>query len=469
MWKALLLALAVSFSLAAAAQSAPSGEYLCTTDSVTTPSVAEGLAEGLHTVTLSWNASSSALWYRVYRGTVSGGPYTRIADCVAGTGYTDTVAASQTLYYVVTAVNGAAQADQESVDSSPGTALVPLFDTLGASKADAISVQIGENNSTSDALAPTSSQLAAPAETLSTSDALSTLHTHSAGLAETLATSDSLAIAAGFNAAMAENHSTSDSMSADFLATVSFGESLTTVDALSDSLTGGMGLAESLSTSDAISPTMATRDRSLAETLATSDTFSTAGSFTTALGENLSTLDSLTLTVTLPGTVPKGTAIYSFASYGIAPAGACAFSLQITGGGFSSASIVTWNGSVRPSTYVSPNVIEVALMNGDLSAAGSYPVIVWLGSYATTPKYFGVIPATPAIAAARLSGGALIVDGSNFVPPYGSWAGTTVFWNGQPLTTEWISYTRLEAQPPPANRAIGAAAITVADTGCFAN
>jgi hypothetical protein len=193
-----------------------------------------------------------------------------------------------------------------------------------------------------------------------------------------------------------------------------------------------------------------------AENLATSDAFADTGTFRYALGENLMTLDSLTLTVTQAGTISNGIEIYSLASYGIAPAGACGFTLEIFGKGFQSNSVVTWNGSSRATTYI------------------SYPLIVWLGGYATSPKYFSIVSGTPTIAAARLSGGAVIVEGANFVPGYGSApgivsAGTTVLWNGQPLTTSWISYTRLQAQPPPKIGAIGNVTISVADTGCFAN
>jgi hypothetical protein len=61
-----------------------------------------------YSVTLTWDASSSSdiTGYNVYRGTVSGGPYTEIASRVTGTSYTDTtVVEDKTYYYVTTAVN----------------------------------------------------------------------------------------------------------------------------------------------------------------------------------------------------------------------------------------------------------------------------------------------------------------------------------------------------------------------------
>jgi fibronectin type 3 domain-containing protein len=59
-----------------------------------------------HTVDLTWNASNNAVGYNVYRGTVSGGPYSVITSLDGTTAYTDnTVASGQTYYYVATAVD----------------------------------------------------------------------------------------------------------------------------------------------------------------------------------------------------------------------------------------------------------------------------------------------------------------------------------------------------------------------------
>jgi alpha-D-xyloside xylohydrolase len=65
---------------------------------------------------LSWPAVSGATGYTVKRATVSGGPYTTIAEGVASPNYTDTVAADgTTYYYVVSSTNE----ERASVDSSP--------------------------------------------------------------------------------------------------------------------------------------------------------------------------------------------------------------------------------------------------------------------------------------------------------------------------------------------------------------
>jgi hypothetical protein len=68
-----------------------------------------GVAATEHSVSLSWTDSDSSVsGYNVYRGSVSGGPYSRINSTLESTpSYSDTtVVAGQTYYYVTTAVNG---------------------------------------------------------------------------------------------------------------------------------------------------------------------------------------------------------------------------------------------------------------------------------------------------------------------------------------------------------------------------
>jgi len=83
-----------------------------------------GTAAAQHTVDLTWNASSGAIGYNIYRGTVSGGPYTMINSSLDGTtAYTDnTVVSGQTYYYAATAVNSASQ---ESGYSTQAQAIIP--------------------------------------------------------------------------------------------------------------------------------------------------------------------------------------------------------------------------------------------------------------------------------------------------------------------------------------------------------
>ncbi len=79
-----------------------------------------------HSVDLSWQAStgSGVVGYNIYRGSVSGGPYSTINSALeASTAYTDNaVTAGQTYYYVTTAVDGSGG---ESGYSNQARAVIP--------------------------------------------------------------------------------------------------------------------------------------------------------------------------------------------------------------------------------------------------------------------------------------------------------------------------------------------------------
>ncbi len=77
-----------------------------------------------HSVDLSWGTSSGAVGYNVYRGTVSGGPYSKInASIDASATYVDsTVVSGQTYYYVATALDGSSN---ESGYSNQVQAVIP--------------------------------------------------------------------------------------------------------------------------------------------------------------------------------------------------------------------------------------------------------------------------------------------------------------------------------------------------------
>src|SRR5438132_1238235 len=77
-------------------------------NSTSSANAAVTITPTVHIVDLSWTASTSVVaGYNIYRGTVSGGPYTRInASLEPATLYTDSaVQAGQTYYYVTTAVD----------------------------------------------------------------------------------------------------------------------------------------------------------------------------------------------------------------------------------------------------------------------------------------------------------------------------------------------------------------------------
>jgi hypothetical protein len=85
-----------------------------------------GVAQSVHTVSLSWTASTSpnVVGYNVYRRTGTAGSYGQINTVLnATTEYTDaSVTDGQTYYYETTAVNSS---DEESAHSTPAQAVIP--------------------------------------------------------------------------------------------------------------------------------------------------------------------------------------------------------------------------------------------------------------------------------------------------------------------------------------------------------
>jgi hypothetical protein len=77
-----------------------------------------------HSVALSWNSSSSSVvGYNVYRGTTTGGPYSKITSMNADTTFVDSsVQSGQTYFYVATAVDGSGR---ESAKSNQTQAVIP--------------------------------------------------------------------------------------------------------------------------------------------------------------------------------------------------------------------------------------------------------------------------------------------------------------------------------------------------------
>jgi len=79
-----------------------------------------------HSVALSWSPSSSSgiASYKVYRGTVTGGPYSLLTSGLSSTTYTDSnVQSGSIFYYVTTAVDSSGQ---ESGYSGEAKAVIPM-------------------------------------------------------------------------------------------------------------------------------------------------------------------------------------------------------------------------------------------------------------------------------------------------------------------------------------------------------
>ena len=119
-----------SFTVTFAPQStgAASASLSFTSNASNSPAVQSltgtGTAQTQHTVDLTWDASQDAVGYNIYRGGVSGGPYTMINTSLdSSTAYTDsTVVSGQTYYYVTTALDAS---QQESGFSNQAKAVIP--------------------------------------------------------------------------------------------------------------------------------------------------------------------------------------------------------------------------------------------------------------------------------------------------------------------------------------------------------
>jgi Abnormal spindle-like microcephaly-assoc'd, ASPM-SPD-2-Hydin len=120
------ITLTVQYSPTAAASTAGT---LSIASNATSPTPAipvsgTGVAQAQHTVVLSWNASTSATGYNIYRSATSGTGYARVNSGPDGVlSYSDTgVQNGQTYFYVTTAVDASGQ---ESAYSSEVSVLIP--------------------------------------------------------------------------------------------------------------------------------------------------------------------------------------------------------------------------------------------------------------------------------------------------------------------------------------------------------
>jgi IPT/TIG domain len=158
-----------------------------------------------------------------------------------------------------------------------------------------------------------------------------------------------------------------------------------------------------------------------------------------------------------------------------ATAGGSAFSLTVNGSNFVPGSLVRWNGTDRPTTYVSPTQLQAAISDTDIATAGSADVNVFNagpggGLSGTLSFTINSAPANnpvpvltninPNSATAGGPGFTLTVNGSNFI------GSSVVRWNGANRTTTYVSPTQLQATITAADIATaGNAAVTVFNPG----
>ncbi|MDQ3060367.1 MAG: IPT/TIG domain-containing protein [Pseudomonadota bacterium] len=154
-----------------------------------------------------------------------------------------------------------------------------------------------------------------------------------------------------------------------------------------------------------------------------------------------------------------------------ATAGGPAFSLAVTGTNFVNGASVRWNGSNRPTTFVSATQLTAAIPASDIAAAGTAQVSVFnpapgggaslsLAFAINAPTQNNPAPVLSSIAPASAEAGGpaftLTATGSGFV------AASKVHWNGTARTTTFVSATQLSAQIAASDiAAAGTAQVTV--------
>lgn len=96
-----------------------------------------------------------------------------------------------------------------------------------------------------------------------------------------------------------------------------------------------------------------------------------------------------------------------------ATAGGADFALVVDGTGFVNGSVVRWNGSSRPTTFVSPTQLTTAITHGDIATPGSFSITVMSpapGGGTSNVKAFKVEATPPKILTEEGTGRAIALD-----------------------------------------------------------
>lgn len=130
-----------------------------------------------------------------------------------------------------------------------------------------------------------------------------------------------------------------------------------------------------------------------------------------------------------------------------AAAGAAGVTLSVAGSGFQSNSVVRWNGSALPTTYVSQTALTATVSADQLATGGLVTVTVQTpapGGGTSAGATFTVRNPVPAITSLSVDTGRVgnpgeqvTVNGTGFV------LGVQVLWNGSPRPTSYTSPTQL--------------------------
>jgi hypothetical protein len=153
-----------------------------------------------------------------------------------------------------------------------------------------------------------------------------------------------------------------------------------------------------------------------------------------------------------------------------ATVGAPGFDLVVTGENFVDGAQVLWDGAALPTAFGDATVVTATVDAAKLGAAGVVTVNVrnpGSNEFVSNGQPFQVNNPRPAItglspsrASEHAQGFTLTVDGANFVN------GATVYWNGAPLATTFVSDARLQASIPSTELSpAGAVGVSVVNPG----
>lgn len=140
-----------------------------------------------------------------------------------------------------------------------------------------------------------------------------------------------------------------------------------------------------------------------------------------------------------------------------ANAGDPAFLLTVVGSGFIDGAVVRWDGSDRPTAFVSSSEVDGTIDAADLAAGKTVQVTVRNpGGGLSNALAFAVdnpVPTLSSLSTTNVSGGGaaftLTVLGSNFLPS------SVVRWNGGDRTTTYVGSAELQAAIPASDLAAG--------------
>jgi len=189
-------------------------------------------------------------------------------------------------------------------------------------------------------------------------------------------------------------------------------------------------------------------------------------------GNYLSSIGITELTV-LPSAFDPSNAPLLFAlSSSTAAAGSQGFTLSVYGANFAPSSVVLWNGTARPTTYVSSTQLNVAISAADIALDGTNMVSVLNTVTIPGSSSAGVSSALPfsvivvdaiatitgdsrALTADGSGNYALTVTGTDFTPS------SLVQWNGIGITTTYVNPGMLSATIPSTSSVTTPVTLTV--------